>query len=80
MISTVALLALIATRQDIDVAWAAWRNGDIDKAHEIVHEIEESQGQPLHQSLSSILERAQECSCDTKVEDDISLMAVEMGG
>lgn len=45
----------------------------------LIQAIEESQGQPLQQSLSSILERAQEWSCDTKVEDDISLMAVEMG-
>ncbi len=45
----------------------------------LIQAIEESQGQPLQQSLSSILERAQEWSCGTQVEDDISLMAVEMG-
>ena len=38
----------------------------------LIQAIEESQGQPLQQSLSSILECAQEWSCDTKVEDDIS--------
>lgn len=45
MQATLALIALLsAGTQDVDAAWAAWRNGDIDKAHEIVHEIEESQG------------------------------------
>lgn len=46
MFATVALVALLSSgSQDVGAAWAAWRDGDIDKAHEIVHGVEESQSQ-----------------------------------
>ena len=44
MYATVALVALLSGgAQDVGAAWTAWRNGDIDKAHEIVHDVKESQ-------------------------------------
>ena len=56
------------------------RQGEDFGEDRLLRAIEESRSRPLQESLSHILDRVQEWSTDTKLEDDVSLLALEMGG
>ena len=45
----------------------------------LLRTIEESRSRPLQESLCYILDRVQEWSSGTRLEDDVSLLALEMG-
>ena len=51
---------------------------DFGKAR-LLSTIEESRSRPLQESLSYILDHVQDWSSDTRREDDLSLLAPEMG-
>ena len=45
----------------------------------LLRTIEESRSRPLQESLCYILDRVQEWSSSTRLEDDVSLLALELG-
>ncbi len=57
---------------------AANRQGEAFGEDRLLRAIEESRSRPIEESLSHILERVQEWSSDTRLEDDLSLLALEM--
>ena len=54
------------------------RQGEDFGEDRLLRAIEESRSRPLQESLSHILGRVQEWSSDTRLEDDVSLLALEM--
>ena len=52
--------------------------GEAFSKDRLLRAIEESHSRPLQESLCYLLERVQEWTSDTRLEDDVSLLAVEI--